>query len=215
VFLPKLAALFSAHVLPVLDAAHLDFDPCDRSARDAVRALAFVAHDWGHDIGSPVEQTTVTRRRRFAAVISELHADLAALVMLLTGDRHPLAGSAARVLVLDRVVREAWLPRPYAQVDAIAARHLLWLLATAGALQFGSGGLRLDLGAVFDAAAAQLDRVAAVLAACAEGEMQPVLDYLAATGWRIGGTDCRLDLGANLGAALARCAPTNIVRRPA
>ena len=207
VFLPKLSALFTAHVLPVLDAAVLGFDPCDRAALDAMRAAAFAAHEWGHNVGAQIERTTVTRRRRFAAVLSELHADLAALVMLLADNSAPLAEPAARLLVADRVVREAWLPRPYAQVDAIAARHLLRLLATVGALSFGSAGLRVDLGAVAHATAAQFDRVAEVLAACQSDDLQPAVDYLSATGWHIDGTACRLDLGANLGAALARLRP--------
>lgn len=215
VFLPKLSALFTAHVLPVLDASGLGFDPCDRAALDEVRAAAFAAHEWGHNVGAPIEQTTVTRRRRFAAVLSELHADVAALVMLL--DRNPavLAEPAARLLVADRVVREAWLPRPYAQVDAIAARHLLRLLATVGALSFGPAGLRIDLGPVRHAVSAQRDRVAGVLAACHGGDLQPAVDYLTATGWQIDGTACRLDLGANLGAALARHRPRSLGARAA
>lgn len=215
VFLPKLSALFTAHVLPVLDASGLGFDPCDRAALEQMRATAFAAHEWGHNVGAQIEQTTVIRRRRFAAVLSELHADLAALVMLLTDNREPMAEPAARLLVADRVVREAWLPRPYAQVDAIAARHLLRLLATAGALSFGVAGLRVDLGAVAGATAAHLDRVAGLLAACQGGDLQPAVEFLTATGWRIDGTACRLDLGANLGAALARHLPTRVHARRA
>lgn len=215
VFLPKLSALFTGHVLPVLDAAGLGFDPCDRAALDEVRAAAFAAHEWGHNVGAPIEQTTVTRRRRFAAVLSELHADLAALVMLLDGNPAGLAEPAARLLVADRVVREAWLPRPYAQVDAIAARHLLRLLASVGALSFGTAGLRIDLGPVRRAVSGQLDRVAGVLAACHGGDLQSAVDYLTTTGWRIDGTACRLDLGANLGAALARHRPRVLGTRAA
>lgn len=215
VFLPKLSALFTAQVLPVLDAAGLGFDPCDRAALEAVRAAAFAAHEWGHNVGAQIEQTTVIRRRRFAAVLSELHADLAALVMLLVGNPAPLAEPAARLLVADRVVREAWLPRPHAQVDAIAARHLLRLLATVGALSFGMAGLRVDLGAVAHVSAAHLDRVAGVLAACQGGDLQPAVDFLTTTGWHIDGNACRLDLGANLGAALARHLPPSVRRRRA
>jgi hypothetical protein len=113
--------------------------------------------------------------------------------------------------VADRAVREAWLPRPYAQVDAIAARHLLRLLATVGALSFGPAGLRIDVGPVAHAVSGQLDWVAGVLAACRGGDLQPVADYLTATGWHIDGTGCRLDLGANLGAALARHRPPRLL----
>jgi hypothetical protein len=215
VFLPKLSALFAAHVLPVLDAARLGFDPCDRAVLEAVRATAFAAHEWGHNVGAEIEQTTVTRRRRFAAVLSELHADLAALAMLLTDSSAPLAEPAARVLVVDRVVREAWLPRPHAQVDAIAGRHLLRLLAAAGALSFGAAGLQVDLGAVLHATGGHLEQVAGVLAACQRGDLQPAADYLTTTGWRIDGTACRLDLGANLGVALSRCTPRTGDRRAA
>jgi hypothetical protein len=215
VFLTKLSALFIAQVLPVLDVGRLGFDPCDRAALDAVRAAAFAAHEWGHNVGAPIEQTTVTRCRRFAAVVSELHADLAALVMLLADNPAPLAESAALVLLADRVVREAWLPRPHAQVDAIAARHLLRLLAMAGALSFGAAGLRADLGVVRHVTGAHLDEVAGVLAACQCGDLQPAADYLTAAGWRIDGTACRLDLGANLGVALTRCTPHAGGRRAA
>ncbi len=213
VFLPKLAALFTAHVLPVIDAAGAGFDPTDRAELEAMRAAAFAAHEWGHNVGAPIEQTTVTRRRRFAAVLSELHADLAALGMLLSGRHHPMAPPAAWLLVADRIVREAWLPRPYAQVDAIAARHLLRMLATAGALSFGRAGLRIELGSVAEATHAELGPVAEVLAACRSGDLQPAVDYLDTTGWHIKGTDCWLDLGANLGAALARHPPAQAARR--
>lgn len=207
VFLPKLAALFTSHVLPVIDAAGAGFDPADRIELEAMRAAAFAAHEWGHNVGAPIEQTTVTRRRRFAAVLSELHADLAALEMLLYGTLHPMAFPAAWLLVADRVVREAWLPRPHAQVDAIAARHLLRMLATAGALSFGRAGLRIDLGAVAEATHAELGPVAEVLAACHSGDLQPAVDYLSSTGWQIKDTDCWLDLGANLGTALVQHPP--------
>lgn len=147
-FLSKLASLFTVQVLPVLDAAELGFDACSASERDEVRAIAFSAHEWGHRASSGMEQSAIVRRRRFASVLSELHADLADLRMLLVGSAGPLAEAAARMLLFDRVVREAWLPRPHAQVDAIAARHLVRLLAGSGALAFGAGGLRVDLAAL-------------------------------------------------------------------
>ncbi|MEU8656145.1 hypothetical protein [Actinoplanes philippinensis] len=213
VFLPKLAALFTAHVLPVIDAARAGFDPGDRTELEEMRAVAFAAHEWGHNVGAPIEQTTVTRRRRFAAVLSELHADLAALKMLWSGRHHPVALPAAWLLVADRVVREAWLPRPYAQVDAIAARHLLRMLATAGALSFGSAGLRIDLGSVAQAVQSEVGQVAEVLAACRSGDLQPAVEYLDSSGWHIKNTDCWLDLGANLGAALMRHLPVQTRRQ--
>lgn len=207
VFLSKLATLFTAQVLPVLDAAVLGFEPSSTRERDAVREVAFAAHEWGHHVGGRIEQGVATRRRRLAAVLSELHADLAALTMLLGDVTDGLADPAARVLVLDRVVREAWLPRPEAQVDAIAARHLLRLLADGSALTFGAAGLRVDLAAVQEATASHLDRVAAVLTECGSGDLGPAVDYLTASGWRMDGAACRLDLGANLGAAMARHTP--------
>ncbi|MFI1991792.1 hypothetical protein [Actinoplanes sp. NPDC020271] len=213
VFLPKLAALFTTHVLPVIDAAGAGFDLSDRAELEEMRAVAFAAHEWGHNAGAPIEQTTVTRRRRFAAVLSELHADLAALEMLLSGRYHSVARPAAWLLVADRVVREAWLPRPYAQVDAIAARHLLQMLATAGALSFGRAGLRIELGPVADAAQSELGHVAEVLAACRSGDLQPAVEYLDSCGWHIKDTDCWLDLGANLGAALTRHSPASAAQQ--
>lgn len=202
VFLSKLSGMFRSHVLPTLDAAHLGFDPRDQVAMDAVRSAAFAAHEWGHNVGAQIERTTTVRRRRFAAVLSEFHADLAGLLMLLSADPSLEAWPAALTLVVDRVVREAWLPQPHAQVDAIAARQLLRLLAAYRALWFGPSGLRVELALVRSAIAAHVNQVVEVLSACRGGDVQPAADYLASSGWRIEGTACQMDLGANLGDVL-------------
>jgi hypothetical protein len=72
------------------------------------------------------------------------------------------------------------------------------------ALSFGSAGLRVNLAAVLHATADHLECVAGLLALCQAGDLQPVADYLTANGWHVDGTTCRLDVGANLGAALSR-----------
>ncbi len=198
VFLDKLIALFRDQVLPVLDLSGVDTDPTapenetsERKLRK-LRRLAFLAHEWGHLAGP----TTAQAVRRLVAVASELHADLAALTMLLSCPA-PWAEPVARVLVADRIVREAWLRRPYAQVDAIAARQLLALLTMAGAARLGPDGrLLLDLRAAKHAAAEELGRVRVVEQACYADLDGPkaARDYLRAHGWTLVDAACHREL---------------------
>jgi len=165
--------------------------PPEQELRE-LRRLAFLAHEWGHLAGPAVEQAV----RRLVAVASELHADLAAVAMLLACPA-PWAEPVARVLVADRIVREAWLRRPYAQVDAIAARQLLALLTAAGAARLGPDGrLLLDLDAAKHTVAEELDRVREVERACYAGADGPqaASDYLRAHSWTLVDAACHREL---------------------
>ncbi|MGH3696563.1 MAG: hypothetical protein ACRDRX_21675 [Pseudonocardiaceae bacterium] len=136
----------------------------------------------------------LTRRRRLAAVVSELHADLDALVMLLDSP-DTAAPATATVLVADRIVREAWLRRPYAQVDAIAARQLLGLLIQAGAVTLSKiGGVRLEIDKARDRLGEELERVQELERACCRVGLEPAREYLRASGWVVIESDCHREL---------------------
>jgi hypothetical protein len=125
----------------------------------AIRQIAFLAHEWGHYSGHvPYQDVIAARRRRDWAVISELHADLAALVMLLR-QPHPMAAPAAEILILDRVLRDAWLPRAEAQVNGVAARYLLLILESIGCLVQVTNGVQIRLHDALDVVSEQLTQV--------------------------------------------------------
>ncbi|MEU3355289.1 hypothetical protein [Streptomyces sp. NPDC037389] len=190
VFLDRLTALFRDRVLPLIDDQHEG-----THALRKLRRLAFLAHEWGHRQGPTGEMSVSTRGRRLVAVIAELRADLEALAML--GDcREPWAPWAAGVLVADRIAREAWLRRPQAQVDAIAARHLLALLLRHRAVSL-SGNTRIVLH--LDRAAArlreELEAVRRVESDLGAGETEAAARYLAGCGWAIAdGSTCYREL---------------------
>lgn len=194
VFLDKLVELFNARVLPVLDDNVLPTaDRAPRVLRD-LRRLAFLAHEWGHLAGTSAEQTVLARRRRLVAVVSELHADLAALAML-DACPMPWAEAVAQVLVADRIVRQAWLRRPYAQVDAIAARQLLALLTRVGAVALGRNSrVRLNLDTARDRLVEELEHVRAVERACCAAGADPAGDYLRKRGWALVDHACHREL---------------------
>ena len=198
VFADKLATMF-LRVVPSLDEptlATLTSAPC---TLNMLRRYAFQAHEWGHEQGLRIETTIVARSRRLIAVIAELHADLAALTMLATLET-PLAEAAAVVLAADRLGREAWLPAPYAQVDAIAARHLLDLLIETGAASLApSGRLHLGLDAAHDAIAEELEAVRAAERDCCErGSTAAAESYLTERGWTLTGQACHREPEAPL-----------------
>lgn len=207
VFIGRLSGLFAERVLPVL--APGTFSAAELGAIGQLRELAFLAHERGHQAALGFE-TAAARQRRLAAVIAELHADLDALVMLAdSGDAR--AAAVARVLVADRIVREAWLRRSHAQVDAIAARQLLVLLARAGAAYLTEDQLLgLDLDAARQAAVDELSRVREVERDCVGG-LAPAREYLAASGWTVVGTACHRELAFPLARFLAYVASR---RRP-
>jgi hypothetical protein len=207
VFIRRLAELFAARVLPVL--APGTFSAAETETIGQLRELAFLAHERGHQAGVGIE-TAAARQRRLAAVIAELHADLDALVMLFES-ADARAAAVARVLVADRIVREAWLRRSHAQVDAIAARQLLVLLARTGAAFLTEDQLLgLDLDAARRAAVDELARVREVERACVGG-LDPAREYLASSGWTVVGTACHRELAFPLARFLAYAA----TRRPA
>ncbi len=107
----------------------------------------------------------------------------------------PWAAAVARVLVADRIVRQAWLRRPYAQVEAIAARQLLALLIRVGAVALGSNNRpRLTLDAVGDRLIEELERVRAVEQACCAAGPEPARDYLRKRGWALVDQACHREL---------------------
>ncbi len=194
VFLDKLVELFRTRVLPVLDDDVLSTADRAPHALRELRRLAFLAHEWGHLAWPNAEQTVLARGRRLVAVVSELHADLAALAML-DACLAPWAQSAARMLVADRIVREAWLRRPHAQVDAIAARQLLTLLVKAGAVALSpTGKLHVDLDTARDHVVGELERVRAVQRACCTAGPDPAGDYLRQRGWALVDQACHREL---------------------
>jgi len=208
VFLDRLHHLFLARVLPVL--ATSTFTPAELRALFDLRGRAFLAHERGHLQGADLEAAVLTRRRRLAAVVSELHADLDALVMLLDSP-DPMALAAAKVLAADRIIREAWLKRSYAQVDAIAARQLLVLLAKAGAVTLDGGRLSLDLAVARHRLGEELQRVRALERSCCTSGLEPARQYLRAAGWAVVDSACHRELESPiarfLGYAASRSVP--------
>lgn len=181
VFLDRLHELFIARVLPVLKAD--TFTPAERENLFELRRRAFLAHERGHLQAADLETAVLARRRRLAAVVSELHADLDALVMLLN-NHDPAAPATAKVLVADRIIREAWLRRPYAQVDAIAARQLLAQLAQIGAVSLSKDGrVKLEIDKAQSRLREELERVRELEQACCRVGLEPAREYLRSSGW--------------------------------
>ncbi|MCC3770900.1 hypothetical protein [Streptomyces sp. UNOC14_S4] len=192
VFLDRLTALFRDRVLPLIDDQH---EGTHAFPLRKLRQLAFLAHEWGHRQGPIAELSVSVRGRRLVAVIAELRADLEALGML-GNCREPWAPWAAGVLVADRIVREAWLRRPQAQVDAIAARHLLALLLRHRAVALsGSGRIVLHLDQAAALLRKELETVRRVEGELSAGEAGAAARYLAGCGWAIAdGSTCYREL---------------------
>lgn len=208
VFLDRLHELFLARVLPVL--TDDTFTLTERENLFELRRRAFLAHERGHLQGADLETAVLTRGRRLAAVVSELHADLDALVMLLDNP-DPAAPATAKVLVADRIVRQAWLRRPYAQVDAIAARQLFALLTRAGAVALSQdGGVRLEIGRARDGLGEELERVRELERACCRVGLGPAREYLRASGWAVVESACHRELEAPLARFLGYAASRNV-----
>ncbi|MGH3814832.1 MAG: hypothetical protein ACRDUV_20700 [Pseudonocardiaceae bacterium] len=208
VFLNRLHELFLARVLPVLEED--TFTLAERENLLELRRQAFLAHERGHLQGADLEMAVLTRRHRLTAVVSELHADLDALVMLLDHS-DPMAPATARVLVADRIVREAWLRRPYAQVDAIAARQLLVLLTRAAAVALSEdGGVRLEIDRARDRLSEELDRVRELERVCCRVGLEPAQEYLRASGWVVVDSACHRELEAPLARFLGYAASRSV-----
>lgn len=208
VFIYKLANLYLERVRPVLSRVGLQADDggFDGAAMQPVRQLAFIAHEWGHLSGPWAPDSAVrARRRRLVAIISELHADLAAVCMLIDrGSGEAL--SAAGCLVLDRIVRDAWLPRARSQVDSVAARHLHMLLVDLRAYRITERRFELRLDAVVDGLRRELDVVTEVLARCLDGMTEGAHRYLGDRGWVLSTNRYQVSLDDQVSVALRAAA---------
>jgi hypothetical protein len=186
VLVDHLADLYRARTLPV--AAALGWvNPDDiRDARE-LRTIAFHAHEWGHRATDDGFAENVSRhRRRLLAVIGELTADIAALQML-AASVHPLASRVAQALVLDRILRDAWLPRWEAHVASIVGRLLSQFLARAGALAATPDGPTLELAAALDAFESELKALHLAYQASNQGNDSAAVRYFAENGWAVEG----------------------------
>ena len=133
VFIDRLTGLYLQRVVPVRKAVNLHADDLagDHAILRRRRQVAFMAHEWGH-LNEPMPYGLTARAsRRPMAIIGELHADLAAIDMLARQSTSK-ATATADCLVLDRIAREAWLPRARSQVNSVAARQLLLLVRDPG-----------------------------------------------------------------------------------
>jgi hypothetical protein len=184
VLVDHLANLYRAHAVPM--AAELGWLVADEAADDGdLRMLAFQAHEWGHRAMDDGYAENVPRhRRRLLAVVSEIVADVAALEMLFAA-AHPLAPDVARALVLDRILREAWLSRWESHVASIVGRLLIQILSRAGALSERSGALILDLDAARDSLGFELALLGRAYRASNRGDDAAAIRYLAENGWTV------------------------------
>jgi hypothetical protein len=183
VFVDRLTNLYEKRVAPVL----AGFDGTIQRNPDvrAARELAFAAHEWGH-LSGPVDYkaTVLARRQRAVAIVSELHADLSALAMLVGAGSDEALG-AAEMLLFDRIIREAWLPRAHSQVDGVAGRQLLTLLRDTQFLDTTSERPRFELNRAWPRLAVERDAVQDVEIQCASGDIAPAQRYLARFGWTV------------------------------
>lgn len=188
VFIDKLVRLYRQAVLPALDRTGLAgsmHSRHDQGGLTQLREWAFLAHEWGHiESASPFALGARPAHRRLASVLGELEADLAALVMLV-GCRHESRLRTATVLLLDRVLREASLPRLSAQVNGIAARQLAVVLRRHQVLVPRDGGVLLDLESSTRKLAAELSEVRDLVGDLVGGESTRARNYLRGDGWQL------------------------------
>ena len=185
VFLDRLVSLYAAKVLPALGRISLSTEPAGLPYSPEQRELAFLAHEWGHLSGPvPYQLTTGARRTRALAVISEIHADLAAIDMLV-GHGTEASLEIANVLTLDRIMREAWLPRASSQVDSVAARHLLLILSITGGLRHTAPGFELSLSECAGKLAEELSIVREIESSSGKNQLEAAASYLAGYGWMV------------------------------
>jgi hypothetical protein len=185
VFIDRLVSAYAMRVAPLATELRISssLNTSSLPLRE-VRQIAFLAHEWGHYSGHmPYQDTIATRRRRVRATISELHADLAALAMLLR-QPHPIAAPAAEILILDRILRDAWLPRAETQVNGVAARYLLFILESIGCLVQTTDGVEVQLHEALDAVSEQLAQVQLVDESSADDFTQRAELYFESHGWR-------------------------------
>lgn len=188
VLVDRLERLYNEHVIPA--AARLGWAPAENIG-DHVREAAFHAHEWGHRaIDAKYSESVTGHRRKLRAVMSEIIADMAALDMLLVRGGGE-GGAIAQTLICDRVLREAWLPRRESQVASIVARHLVLLLADAGAIVFGNDPPSFDIDLVAGIAARELASLHDVYKAANAGDDDSTMRYLAGYGWQVEGRQMR------------------------
>jgi hypothetical protein len=180
VFLDRLVDLYATFVLPVARELGLHDVRTDEVRR--IRALAFLAHEWGHrtvDRDYPVN--AVRHARKNLAVLAEVSADLRAISML-SENSHPLAPETALTLVLDRVLREAWLPGATRQVGGIAGLVLLQLLVRCGALLLLGEAVVIDLPVARAAVEKNLDLLGMAYDRASRGDVRAADAALSALG---------------------------------
>lgn len=184
VLVDHLANLYQAHAVPI--AVELGWlTPDETKNAGDLRTLAFHAHEWGHRaMDDGYSENVANHRRRLLAVTSEITADVAALNML-SGSTHPLAPEVARALVLDRILRDAWLVRWEAHVASIVGRLLMQFLVRVGALSAPSGCLALDLAAARHAFASEMATLGRAYRASNRGDDDPAVRYFAENGWTV------------------------------
>ncbi len=157
-----------------------------------LREIAFLAHEWGHQaVDAMFVEAAAQHRQRLLAVVGEIAADVAALDMLI---RRPgdLPRRVAETLVMDRILREAWLPQPESRVGSIVGRHLIQLLWRAGAIRDEPGGLVLDLPAVASRIGAEREALVTCYRYGHAGDLEAVRDYLRSFGWCPDGNELSL-----------------------
>jgi len=160
-----------------------------------------MAHEWGHLNERMPYGLTVRASRRPMAIIGELHADLAAIDMLARRSTDE-ATAPADCLVLDRIAREAWLPRARSQVNSVAARQLLLLLREGGAFQPVADGYELRLDKALPRLRDELGIVKAMESASVPGAGSAE-DYLSRQGWVLSNNRYHLELSDDLSMRLS------------
>jgi hypothetical protein len=203
VFIDRLTGLYLQRVVPVRNAVNLRAEDLggDPAILRRRRQVAFMAHEWGHLTEPMPYGLTVRASRRPMAIIGELHADLAAIDMLA---RHSTdeAMATADCLVLDRIAREAWLPRARSQVNSVAARQLLLLLREGGAFQPIGDGYELRLDKALPRLRDELGIVKAMESASSRGPGSAE-DYLSKQGWVLSDNRYHLELSDDLSTRLS------------
>lgn len=187
-FIDRLTVLYEQYVgRTTLGQLAPQGETASTNTANELREIAFLAHEWGHfssltPLGLGLDLVMV--HKRLAAVIGELQADLAALCMLIDSS-HLAAPRAAYVLTLDRIGREAWLPRAERQVGSIASRQLIAILRRRGCLTIHQDKLALELLPYRDVLTDELLIVQRLEAEMMGGDAASALQYLSSDGWSV------------------------------
>jgi hypothetical protein len=190
VFVDRLARLFVEHVLPLLERLGIPWSADEGDVRD-LRQLAFQSHEWGHRSTDPAYAEAVTgHRQRLPALLSEITADVAALSMLeALGQDQPAA--VARVLLFDRVFRDALLERAESHVAGMVGLHLAQIMARAGRLVDGEPPtIETEPSPGFWKT--ELKRLIRIYRLTSRGQTDAARDYLSQYGWELEGQQLTL-----------------------